>query len=108
MQPTYLIVADDSKLPLCPWFAFFECEFSALIDQFLRPAHPPCMQTFESEHAIEVTGAFTLGALFLTLTLGSFSLTTLKEDNPVDIPDFIASIGGFWGEWMGPAGLTML
>ena len=39
-----------------------------------------------------------VGTLLLTLTLGSYSLTELSDDNPMDILDFIANIGGFWGE----------
>ena len=38
------------------------------------------------------------GYLQLTFTIGSFSLTKLSDDNPIDMLDFIANIGGFWGE----------
>lgn len=49
-------------------------------------------------------GGPAFGLMHLTLTLGSFSLTTLSDDNPIDMFDFIANIGGFWGKCTPPAG----
>lgn len=49
-------------------------------------------------------GGPVFGFMYLTLTLGSFSLTTLSDDNPIDMFDFIANIGGFWGKCTPPIG----
>ena len=53
-------------------------------------------------------GDLAVGALYLTLTLGSLSNITLAEVNPLDIPEFISSIGGFWGECRRTPGPTKL
>ena len=52
---------------------------------------------YDSSSSIGEDPAF--GFMFLYLFLGSFSVTTLSDDNPINIFDFIANIGGFWGEW---------
>lgn len=38
------------------------------------------------------------GFLSVDLTQGSFSLTTVKDVNPLDIGTFFGNIGGFWGK----------
>ena len=39
--------------------------------------------------------------MYISIALGSFSLTKLSDDNPINMLDFIANIGGFWGEYTG-------
>lgn len=76
-----------------------------------RPPPPARVQTLYGSKYFDHTqyspsdgGNLAVGALYLTLTQGSLSMTTLSEDNPLDIPEFISSIGGFWGECTGPSG----
>lgn len=38
------------------------------------------------------------GSLYLTLTQGTYSVTDIKEINPLDIGNLLGNIGGFWGE----------
>lgn len=48
-------------------------------------------------------GNLSFGYLCLGLTLSPFSLTELSDDNPIDMLDFVANIGGFWGECARPS-----
>ena len=77
---------------------------------FVHPgrARPPRVQAFLSDSSITSSflgdstsiagGEPSIGYLFLNVNLGRFSLTKLSDDNPIDMLDFIANIGGFWGE----------
>lgn len=51
-----------------------------------------------SDSSSSTGGDPAFGLMYLTLALGSFSLTKLSDNNPIDMLDFIANIGGFWGE----------
>lgn len=77
----------------------------------LQPPPPARVQTLYGPRYFDHTryspsdgGNLAVGALYITLTQGSLSKTTLSEDDPLDIPEFISSIGGFWGECTGPSG----
>lgn len=73
-----------------------------------RPAPPRLQEMYDklygelihssTDSSSRYDGDPAFGVMHLTLTLGSFSLTTLSDDNPIDMLDFIANIGGFWGE----------
>lgn len=41
---------------------------------------------------------YAVGYLYLILTQGSFSLTELSDNNPLDIGSFLGNMGGFWGK----------
>lgn len=53
---------------------------------------------YDSSSSIGADPAFHL--MYLTLAPGPFSLTTLSEDNPIDMLNFTANVGGFWGKCM--------
>ena len=52
---------------------------------------------YDSSSSIGEDPAF--GFMYISIALGSFSLTKLSDDNPINMLDFIANIGGFWGEY---------
>ena len=100
-----MIVACNSELPLCPCFAHLDHEL------LLRTTHPRVQALYndiyddlvgsyyDSSSSIGEDPAF--GFMYISIALGSFSLTKLSDDNPINMLDFIANIGGFWGEYTG-------
>lgn len=44
-----------------------------------------------------------MGSLHLSITQGSYSLTEVKDIDPLEIGSLLGSIGGFWGESRNPA-----
>ena len=47
-------------------------------------------------------GSNAFGAIYLTLTQGTFSVTEITDINPLDIGNFLGNIGGFWGKLLAP------
>ena len=108
-------MARNSKFPICRWLSDHDPEHFISTGSPLHASAPFHVQDLygntrfnHTQYSPDDGGDLAVGALFLTLRLGSFSEITLSEVNPLDIPEFISNIGGFWGERAGPSRPSIL
>lgn len=50
-----------------------------------------------------LTDKYAVGSLRLVITQGAYSLTEVKDIDPLEIGALLGSIGGFWGRSRNPA-----